>query len=233
MSSKSTRKPRRRKSNIDRPPKPYPDFPLSPANCGQWQKKINGKLHYFGKWGKVVNGRITRLQPDGCWQAALELYEQQREALYAGRKPRIKAEGLTVGELRGRFLTAKNRALDAKEITARTYAEYRATADRLLATFGEDRLVDDLASDDFELLRADIAKVWGPVRLGNEIQRVRTIFKYGYESGLIDKPMRFGLAFKKPSKAVLRKHRATNGERLFEAPEIRPCSMLLRRSCGL
>ena len=49
--------------------------------------------------------------------------------------------------------------------------------------FGKDRPVDDLAADDFEELRADIAKTWGPVRLGNEVQRVRTLFKYGYEAG--------------------------------------------------
>jgi integrase len=59
------------------------------------------------------------------------------------------------------------------------------------------------------------------VQLGNEIQRVRTVFKYGYEAGLIDKPMRFSSEFKKPSKSVLRKHRATNGHRLFMAAEIR------------
>ena len=50
---------------------------------------------------------------------------------------------------------------------------------------------------------------------------MRTVFKYGYEAGLIDKPMRFGPQFKKPSKSVLRKHRATNGHRMFTAAEIR------------
>ena len=97
--SKSTRKRRPRKSNIDRPPKPYPDFPLCPANCGSWQKKINGKIHYFGKWGKVVNGKLTRIDEEGAWQAALERYEQQRDALYAGRTPRVPGDQLTVGEL--------------------------------------------------------------------------------------------------------------------------------------
>jgi integrase len=221
MKPKSTRKRHSRKAAIDRPPKPYPDFPLGPANNGRWQKKINGTIHYFGKWGHVVNGKLVRIEPEGCWQAALAEYEQKREALYAGRTPRVQSDGLTVGELRGRFLTAKSRALDAGEITARTYVEYRATADRLMVLFGEDRRVDDLASDDFEALRANIAKTWGPVRLGNEVQRVRTVFKYGYEAGLIDKPIRFGPAFKKPAKHVLRKHRATNGERMFQASQVR------------
>ena len=221
MSGNSTRKRRRRKSTIDRPPKPYPDFPLCPSNLGYWQKKIKGKICYFGRWGRVVNGSMTRIQDDGCWQAALEEYELKREDLYAGRTPRVPSDGLTVKDLCNRFLTAKTQKVNSGELSPRGFAEYRQTTDRFIAMFGKDRLVDDLASEDFERLRADIAKVWGPVRLGNEIQRVRTVFKYGYEAGLIDKPMRFGSEFKKPSKSVLRKHRATNGHRLFTADEIR------------
>jgi len=222
MKRNSTPKRRRRKSNIDRPPKPYPDFPLCPANLGYWQKKIKGKLYYFGRWGRVVNGKLIRIQPDGCWQSALEEYEQKREDLYAGRTPRVTGDGLTVGGLCNQFLTAKLRLVESGEIGSRTFNEYRGTTDRLVASFGKDRLVDDLAAEDFAAMRADIAKVWGPVRLGNAVQRVRTVFKYGYEAGLIDKPMRFGPEFKKPSKKVLRKHRATNGTRLFDATEIRP-----------
>ena len=220
MSAKSTRKRRQRKSTVDRPPKPYPDFPLCAANNGHWQKKIKGKIVYFGRWGRVVNGSMTRIQEDGCWQAASELYEQQREALYAGRKPRAKIEGLTVGELRERHRTAKSRALDAGEIAARTYAEYRQTADRLVAMFGEDRPVDDLDAEDFELLRADIAKAWGPIRLANEIQRVRSMFKYAKDAKLIKDEVTFGPGFKKPSARVLRKHRAAKGCRMFTAAEI-------------
>lgn len=217
---KSTRKSRPRKSAIDRPPKPYKDFPLCAANNGYWQKKILGRPHYFGRWGKVVDGKLQRIEGD-TWQAALELYKAQVDDLMAGRKPRVKDDRLTVGELRGRFLTAKSRALDAGEITARTYAEYRATADRLLTLFGDKRPVDDLASDDFEELRANIAKQWGPVRLANEITRVKSVFRYAYLAGLTSQPVRYGPEFKKPSKAVLRKHRAKNGERMLEAHELR------------
>ena len=35
-------------SKVDRPRKPYPDFPLSWHPSGYWCKRIRGKLHYFG-----------------------------------------------------------------------------------------------------------------------------------------------------------------------------------------
>ena len=65
---------------------------------------------------------------------------------------------------------------------------------------------------------------WGPVRLGNEVQRVRCVFKYGDQAGSIDRPVRFGPEFKKPSRKVLRKQRATNGKKKFDPAEI--CAML-------
>ena len=81
------------------------------------------------------------------------------------------------------------------------FAEYKETTDLLVAAFGKKRLVDDLAADDFEKLRADMAKRWGPVRLGNAITRVKSVFKYGVDNGLIDTAVRYGSEFKKPDKA--------------------------------
>jgi integrase len=218
MSTKSSGK--RASGKLDRPKKPYPDFPLSSHASGKWQKKIRGKIHYFGRWAKRVNGKLERVPGDG-WEEALRLYKAQADDLHAGRTPRVtNPDGLTVKELCNRFLTAKTRKMEAGELSPRSFAEYKQTTDRLIAQLGKDRLVDDLASDDFESLRADFAKRWGPVRLGNEIGRVKTIFKYALDNALIDRPVRFGSEFKKPGKAVLRKHRAKNGERMFERDEI-------------
>src|SRR5262249_34932186 len=70
-------------------------------------------------------------------------------------------------------------------------------------------------------LRAELAERWGPVRLGNGITRVKSVFKYGLDNGLIEKPVRFGGEFCKPDKAVLRRHRAHNGEKMLEADQLR------------
>src|SRR5262245_52900280 len=165
--SKSSESPRARKP-ASKPPKPYPDFPLTPHASGAWMKKINGRIHYFGKWGRVVGGKLERVEGDG-WKEALELYQAQKDDLYAGRSPRVTGDALTVGDLCNRFLTAKLRKVEAGELGRRMFAEYRETTDLLVATFGKARPVEDLAADDFEKLRADMAERWGPVRLGNAI----------------------------------------------------------------
>src|SRR5262249_49674028 len=77
---------------------------------------------------------------------------------------------------------------------------------------------------------------------GNEIQRVRSLFKFGFDAGHMAAPVRFGPGFKKPSKKVLRLHRASQGPRMFERGEIKKVGSTTRgrkrasraaASCGL
>jgi integrase len=190
--------------------KPHRDFPLFPHATGRWTKKIRGKFAYFGK---VAD------DPDG--QKALALWLEQKDDLLAGRTPRVRAEGFTLRELLDRFVVSKRHLLDTREISAKHFAELYGTCRRIGDAFGLNRLVIDLASDDFERLRKSIAKQWGPTRLGNEVQRVRSVFKFGYDAGLIDRPVRFGPGFKKPTRKVMRQNRAKNGVRMFETDELR------------
>src|SRR5262245_2687787 len=190
-----------------RPSKPSPDFPLFAHAAGVWAKKIRGKLVYFGPWD----------DPD----AALAKYNEQKDALHAGRKPREDTEGLTVKELANRFLNAKQALVDAGELTSRSWSEYKEVTDLLVSQLGKTRLVIDLTPDDFAILRNRMAKRWGPVRLGNAIQRIRSVFKFATDTGLTDRVVRFGPGFKRPTKKTMRLHRARQGPRLFTADEIR------------
>jgi integrase len=186
---------------------------------GYWAKKVRGTLHYFGRWGRVVDGKMVRAEGDG-WREALEQYKAQIDDLRAGRKPRVQGDGLTVADLCNRFLTSKLRKAEAGEIGARMFEEYKLTTDLVVAEFGANRLVADLAADDFGSLRARMAKRWGPHRLQCGVIRVRSVFRFGTDNGLIDKPVRFGSEFGVPGKKVLRRHRAAAGEKMIEAPAL-------------
>lgn len=219
--SDSTPKTRSRKPANARPDKPYPEFPLYAHPLGYWSKKIRGKIHHFGKWGKVIKGKLTQIEGE-TWREALDKFKAQVDDLQAGRTPRVSTEGgLTVKALCNHFLTAKTRKLESGELGRRMYEDYKEITDLLVAEFGNNRLVDDLAADDFEKLRADMAKRWGPVRLGNGITRVKSVFKYGIDNGLIERAVRYGSEFRKPGKAVLRRHKAQNGTKMLEADQLR------------
>ncbi|MCY2990718.1 MAG: hypothetical protein NTY19_22995 [Planctomycetota bacterium] len=160
-----------KKSTPSRPTRKAPkDFPLTRHPRSYWCKKVKGKLRYFGK-----------IESDPKGEAALAEWLRVKDELLAGRKPRSKQTGVTVKDVGSSFLNAKRLAQEAGEITARTHAEYVATCERVAEAFGRGRLIEDLGTEDFETLRASIAKTWGPIRLGGEVQRVRTVFKYAYE----------------------------------------------------
>jgi integrase len=187
-----------------KPAKPRPDFPLFPHANGRWAKKIKGRLVYFGKWH----------DPD----AALALYVLQRDDLYAGRKPRDgKTDGLTVRDLLNHFLTAKQHLVDTGELSPRSFRDYKDTCEFVKDAFGLTRLVVDLRPDDFAALRMKVAKTRGAVSLGNVIQRVRSLFKFAFDSDLIEKPVKFGPVFKRPTKKTLRRIRGERGPRMFDA----------------
>jgi hypothetical protein len=103
----STQKRASRKSAIDKPKKPYYDFPLTPHNSGAWMKKIRGQIKYFGRWGRVCNGVMKCIPGDG-WEEALKLYRAQAPDLHAGRTPRVTGtDSLTLAGLCNRFLISK------------------------------------------------------------------------------------------------------------------------------
>lgn len=185
--------------------KPREEFPLFPHARGYWAKKYKGKMLYFGKIAD---------DPDGAKALALWLDH------LAGR-PKQKANDLTLIDLCNLFLESKKNLVNAKELSSRTWHDYKLTCQRVSDFFGRGQSVANITPIDFQKLRADIAKTRGHVALGNEVQRIRSIFRYAYEADLVTSPIKFGPDFKKPSSKTMRIARAKQGPKLFEAVEIR------------
>ena len=128
---------------------------------------------------------------------------KRRTRSWAG-EPRKGVVGCSVADLVNRFLDAKKLLIASGELSARTWRDYYLTSERLVNQFGKFRAVAELDGQDFERLRG-AGKKLGPVSLGNEIQRIRTILKFAWDEQLIPGPVRFGSTFKKPSLRTMRK----------------------------
>jgi hypothetical protein len=191
-------KPRKRKT------KAAEDLPLWRRKDGRWCRKIKGTVHYFGK----------------DQDKALEEWARVKDDLLAGRTPRVKGDGLLLGDLCERFLNAKRALVESGELSSHTFAGYLGACTQLVRAFDKHRLVDDLASDDFEAFRATLSKTRGPVGLGNAIRLTRIVFKFGYDAGLIASPVRFGPTFKVKA-GTIRKAAAGKPARMFECADIR------------
>jgi integrase len=210
ISNQCTKTPRHDKAGEDSeaPKKPRKNYPLWPHPTGQWAKKINGTTYYFGRWA----------DPDG----AEEKYKRERDDLEAGRIPRDRQlTGCTIKAVCDKFLEQKRRGLPTGEISQRSIDDYERTCAKITCSFGENRLVEDLTPDDFARLRGEMAENWGPVRLGNEVIRIRCVFKFAFDWGLIATPIRYGGGFSKPKAAVLRRERQKKGKRMFTPEQIR------------
>jgi hypothetical protein len=192
---------------VGKPAKPYPDSPLFAHAAGVWAKKIRGKLHYFGPWA----------DPD----AALKEYPEQKDALHSGCTTRPDPEAVTVKGVVNPFLNARRDKMNAGELSVRTWAKYKEATDLLVGQLGESRLVADLAPDNFTALKNQMTKRWGPRRVADFVQHIRSVFKHALDADLVGRPVRFGPGFARPTAKVLRLHRAKQGPKLFPAEEVR------------
>ena len=56
----------------------------------------------------------------------------------------------------------------------------------------------NLRPADFESYEQEMAKTQGPVSLGNDITRMRVMFKYAFDAESIDKPVKYGQGLRSP-----------------------------------
>jgi integrase len=210
----------------NKPAKPYVGFLLTAHPSGRWCKKIRGKLHYFGRWGVRRNGEVTTVDnPNEAAQDAVDLFNEQRDDLYAGRSRRKKSDSISIADLCNQFLDAKREREKTGELTLKSWQEYRDICANILKVFARNRPVDDLQVDDFNRLRSELATgprgKRGPASISKNVGVVRMLFKYAFDAALIETPIRLGPNFKAPSKRIKRQARQASGKRMFEADELR------------
>lgn len=177
--------------------KPYSSFPLSPHSSGQWRKKINGEVYYFGD----------------DWRKALKEYEK----IVKGDAPR----GNTVSTLVEKFLDTKKLAVDSGEIKPDTLKEYERAAEKLKESVGENTLLKTLDPSHFIHLRGEIANGFAPATVKRYVILVRAILSFAYDSGLVPQPLRYKQAMKTPSARLIRKAKHEGVKKLFTADEVR------------
>ncbi|MFW6028175.1 MAG: hypothetical protein ACOC9Q_01465, partial [bacterium] len=193
---------------------PYDDFPLSPhLPTRRWYKVIRGFRHYFGPLD----------DPD----AALAKYLRERDYLYTGRTPPPDPEDLyTIRDLCNEFLTAQDRRVNTGDLTARTRVELHRACTNITKALGKDRAVEDLRPEDFEKLRALLAKTKNdqqrsPTVLAKSIRHVKQVFKWAFDNDRIEKPVKYGTYFDPPSEALLREQKNKRDDLIFTATEIK------------
>ena len=125
----------------------------------------------------------------------------------------------------------------------RTFQESKRSGAFLVESLGRYTTVESLTPNDFGKLRTTISKRGGLVTLGNEIQRCRVIFNYAWKNEMVDRPVKMGLNFSKPTKQAVRKEKLAKPAKVFTIEELttlyqaaKPqmrCFMLLALNGGL
>lgn len=212
--------------------KPYPEYPLTPhRGARQWCKKIKGKIYYFG--------------PLADPQAALDRYLHDRDYLLAGRTPPPigTLDGVTIQDIVNKFLTSKLRLMESGELQRRSFKDYYDVCEVQVGYFGTDRVVESLTPQDFAGLRKKLAEGKSLITLKNRITRLKVLFRWTVDNGLVGK-ICMGTEFRPPSAKALRLEKSKKPPRLLsreeickilnEAPTIHVKAMaLLGINCGL
>lgn len=182
-----------------KPAKPYPTFPLTPHASGKWVKRIAGRSVYFGTWD----------DPDGALREYLAATSTEQTS-----------KTLTVADGVNMFLHSKKLQANRGEVANRSFLEYVSTGRMLTRHFGRDFPIAALSPARFSEYRQSRGSVRNLVSLGNEVQRIRTIFGWLAKNKHIA-AVEFGSDFRKPSALQRRRHKRTQGAKTFDPIKLR------------
>lgn len=154
--------------------------------------------------------------------------------MHAGRRPREvnPTDAVTVKDLANSYLLVQEEKARRGLITAAWFDDCLRTVKDFVTFAGKNRRWDDLRPPDFGKYRLHLYDRYGVCTIDRAITVVRGMFKHAYESELVDRPVRYGRQFNKPTLKEKRRSRAerdrANGRRLFEENQIRDMLELAR-----
>jgi integrase len=203
------------------------------AASGRWCKFFKGKRYYLC---------YQKDDPDGT--QSYDLYVLKKHEAETGAKIQgLSDNSIKVADIADDWCQRMRDLVNSGERSQRTLDEYIATGKFVIDHFGKARNADSLSPVDFGKLRSKLAERYGINGLNKRIVQVRTMFKFAFDEGLIDKPVQYGQSFDQPDAKALRKHRRKGGAKDFTADEIRSmlkesngtqrAMVLLGVNCGL
>ena len=230
-----------------RPVKPYDGFPMNVHPNGQWCKRINGTLRYFG---------------NGDWRPALARFNRESPYWYAGQTPPAESftvvgstthpptvpnAGPTLDEVGTRFWARELKRQRRGDICLESYLDTRRAVTAMFDHLGRKRRLLLLTPDDWADFRHFLLTEPDPKdksrrrrgvdSLGRAISYIRAMLSWAEENVLQPgQPVRTGDSFDRVPKSEKwksrRKSERKNGARIFTPDQIgkiaAECPVVLR-----
>ncbi len=185
---------------------------------------LHHATHQWSKCFTLPSGKRRTVYFGTDRDGALAKYLKEREDWQAGRNPREKTTAptaITLADLVNAFLARSKQRVATGELSELSFRDYLWTGQQMTAQFGRNRDPEKITPTDFASFKSALAAKYAPSRLSKTITVTRMMFKWGYDSELLERMVRFGPDFKLATKRLARNQKATEGPKLLESKEIR------------
>ena len=156
----------RRKTRSDK-------FPLTLHPTGQYCKKINGKLYYFGADKKH----------------ALEKYLNRATCLHGCQRstPKKSNDNMLLKELCDLYLRYQQSKVQAKGLTARHHNEQINSLSKLLSFLGPSRKIDEISTLNLQSYRRQLQRKYSTAhRMNLHTSIMKTMFHWAKKNDVLD-----------------------------------------------
>ena len=147
-------------------------FPLTLHPTGQYCKKINKKLFYFGSDKK----------------AALEKYLSQASYLHGNKEIQRKSNGeMTLKRLCDLYLHYQNLKVQANALTAQHHNEQIASLNKFMSFIGHTRIIDEISTLDLQSYRRKLQRAYSTAhRMNLHISIMKAMFHWAKKNDVLD-----------------------------------------------